>query len=314
MLRAADTVLVSEDTHPLLPALATADVAATIVAVPAGEPAATARAQALLHAAATRYRGVGDLTGRRSRTGGGDHGAAGRPGVRHGCAAAGGGAAARLVGPARRPAARRGRRHGPAALARRLPLGRAADAPQPGRVPRRGVVRGGRGDRDRGRRRRCARSSATCCCRCSSTPGSAQERAEGRGRSTTWPAGIVDKLVAPPPARVRRRRRGHGRAGRGQLGRLKAAEKGRESATDGIPLALPALVLAGKVLARAARAGVSVPLPAAASRPPPRTSWATCCWPSWPRPGQNGLDAEAALRAAVRRHRAAIRAGEGLPT
>ena len=53
VLRAADTVLVSEDTHPLLPALATADVAATIVAVPAGEPAATARAQALLHAAAT---------------------------------------------------------------------------------------------------------------------------------------------------------------------------------------------------------------------------------------------------------------------
>ena len=97
-----------------------------------------------------------------------------------------------------RAAARPRRRDGPAALARRLPVGRGADARVAGRVPRRGGVRDRRGDRDRRRRRACARSSATCCCRWCSTPASR--------RSTTTPwsvddvaAGIVDKLVARHP-------------------------------------------------------------------------------------------------------------------
>ena len=40
---------------------------------------------------------------------------------------------------------------------------------------------------------------------------------------------------------------------------LKAAEKGRGSVLDGIPLALPALALADKTLGRAARVGVTAP-------------------------------------------------------
>ena len=39
---------------------------------------------------------------------------------------------------------------------------------------------------------------------------------------------------------------------------IKAAEKSRQSAMEGIPLGLPALSLAHKVVARAARAGVGV--------------------------------------------------------
>ena len=39
---------------------------------------------------------------------------------------------------------------------------------------------------------------------------------------------------------------------------LKAAEKGRTSAVDGVPVALPALALAGKLVSRARRAGLDV--------------------------------------------------------
>jgi XTP/dITP diphosphohydrolase len=40
--------------------------------------------------------------------------------------------------------------------------------------------------------------------------------------------------------------------------RLKAAEKGRTSAVDGVPVAQPALALAGKLVSRARRAGIDV--------------------------------------------------------
>lgn len=43
--------------------------------------------------------------------------------------------------------------------------------------------------------------------------------------------------------------------------RLKAEEKRRESATDGVPLAQPALSLTAKLISRAERAGVPVPVP-----------------------------------------------------
>ena len=87
---------------------------------------------------------------------------------------------------------------------------------------------------------------------------------------------------------------------------VKGREKpGRGSPFDGIPDALPALLLAAKAQGRARRAGLEVP-PAAADVPPS---------PPWQsedelgdhlfdvvrRAGEQGLDAEAALRAAVRR-------------
>jgi XTP/dITP diphosphohydrolase len=103
--------------------------------------------------------------------------------------------------------------------------------------------------------------------------------------------------------------------------RLKAREKGRASVTDGIPPGLPALVLAAKLLSRSGKGGVVVPLPdSAVSRAGAALQGVA---------GDSGLgevllalvaaarakgwDAETALRAAVRRHRAAIRAAEGLP-
>ncbi len=87
--------------------------------------------------------------------------------------------------------------------------------------------------------------------------------------------------------------------------RTKAAEKRRASAADGVPMNQPALALAAKLTARARAAGLDVPLPA----------------PDAPDPGDRllalaaatdaaGADPEAALRAAARRYRAALRAAE----
>jgi XTP/dITP diphosphohydrolase len=44
--------------------------------------------------------------------------------------------------------------------------------------------------------------------------------------------------------------------------RLKAAEKGRDSAVDGVPMGQPALALAAKLVSRAGRAGLDVEVPA----------------------------------------------------
>ena len=82
---------------------------------------------------------------------------------------------------------------------------------------------------------RCARSSATCCCRSPSTPG--WPRRPTRPWSVDDVAGdLVDKLV---------RRHPHVFAGgsaddlEGTWEALKAAEKGRTSVTEGVPLGSP---------------------------------------------------------------------------
>lgn len=98
---------------------------------------------------------------------------------------------------------------------------------------------------------------------------------------------------------------------------LKAKEKGRESVTDGIPAALPALLLAGKIISRSDR------LP---ERPEfPRIDEAEIIvddlsaeefgdllFALVAQSRSRGIDAEAALRDAVRRRRAEIRTSEGL--
>ncbi|HWH01168.1 MAG TPA: MazG family protein [Pilimelia sp.] len=95
--------------------------------------------------------------------------------------------------------------------------------------------------------------------------------------------------------------------------RIKRAEKPRASVLDGVPRAQPALALAAKVLQRAARAGVEVPLPAAAGPAPE--------YPDEETLGAALLavvagavardqDAEGALRAAALRHADAVRAAE----
>lgn len=99
----------------------------------------------------------------------------------------------------------------------------------------------------------------------------------------------------------------------------KAREKGRESVTDGIPAALPALVYAGKVLARSAALTDRVgPLPASADAAAALSGVDTAdgfgdLLMALVAEGRaRGLDAESATRGAARRRVEAVREAEGL--
>ncbi|GII24145.1 MazG family protein [Planosporangium mesophilum] len=87
--------------------------------------------------------------------------------------------------------------------------------------------------------------------------------------------------------------------------RIKKAEKERGSAMDGIALAQPALSLAAKVLGRAGRAGVEVPLPSGDLGAELLAFVA--------RARAEGLDAEGALRQAALDYADAVRRAEGPP-
>jgi XTP/dITP diphosphohydrolase len=85
--------------------------------------------------------------------------------------------------------------------------------------------------------------------------------------------------------------------------RQKAAEKGRTSAVDGVPMAQPALALSGKLLARARRAGLDV-------RPEPTSDLGERLFAMAREAADAGVDAEAALRQTARAYRDAILAAE----
>ncbi|MGP3952783.1 nucleoside triphosphate pyrophosphohydrolase [Streptomyces sp. 7N604] len=89
--------------------------------------------------------------------------------------------------------------------------------------------------------------------------------------------------------------------------RTKAAEKQRESVTDGIPLGQPALALAAKLAARVRTAGLAVPLPAAGDGGGVGERLLALAV----RAEKEGTDPESALRAAARAYRDAIRTAEG---
>lgn len=110
---------------------------------------------------------------------------------------------------------------------------------------------------------------------------------------------------------------------------LKAQEKSRESVTDGVPTSMPALLLASKLLTRASRGGSptdSVPVTAQEFRevaddamtaaiahvgsPERGVGALLLAIAAWSH--AHGIDAEAALRAEVRRYRADLRRAEGL--
>ncbi|MFG2431498.1 nucleoside triphosphate pyrophosphohydrolase [Streptomyces sp. NPDC048590] len=90
--------------------------------------------------------------------------------------------------------------------------------------------------------------------------------------------------------------------------RTKAIEKQRESVTDGVPLGQPGLALAAKLGSRARAAGLDVPLPEGAAAD--GTGYRLLALAV--RAEEDGIDPEAALRAAARAYRDAIRAAEGL--
>jgi XTP/dITP diphosphohydrolase len=85
---------------------------------------------------------------------------------------------------------------------------------------------------------------------------------------------------------------------------IKRAEKSRESAVDGIALAQPALSLAAKIMQRAERAGLDVPLPQA------EDDLGAALLAIVADARSRGLDAEAALRRAALSYAGAVRAAE----
>ncbi|MFF8728247.1 nucleoside triphosphate pyrophosphohydrolase [Streptomyces sp. NPDC015171] len=87
--------------------------------------------------------------------------------------------------------------------------------------------------------------------------------------------------------------------------RTKAEEKQRSSVTDGVPLGQPGLALAAKLASRTRTAGLAVPLPQGEGIGYELLALAA-------RAEADGVDPEAALRAAARAYRDAIRAAEGL--
>ncbi|MEE1755915.1 nucleoside triphosphate pyrophosphohydrolase [Streptomyces sp. SP18CS02] len=86
--------------------------------------------------------------------------------------------------------------------------------------------------------------------------------------------------------------------------RTKAIEKQRDSVTDGVPLGQPGLALAAKLAGRARGAGLDVELPPGEGMGYRLLALAV-------RAEAEGVDPEAALRAAGRAYRDAIRAAEG---
>ena len=99
---------------------------------------------------------------------------------------------------------------------------------------------------------------------------------------------------------------------------IKAEEKGRESVTDGIPSALPALVHAGKVLSRSKTLEALPKLAATASATRAMAgvtddeAFGNLLLAMVAVGRERGLDAETALRRASRRRVAEIREAEGL--
>ncbi|MER7121752.1 nucleoside triphosphate pyrophosphohydrolase [Streptomyces goshikiensis] len=89
--------------------------------------------------------------------------------------------------------------------------------------------------------------------------------------------------------------------------RTKAVEKQRESVTDGIPLGQPGLALAAKLAGRARAGALAVELPRGEGIGYELLELAA-------RAEEAGDDPEAALRAAARAYRDAIRAAEGVAT
>lgn len=105
---------------------------------------------------------------------------------------------------------------------------------------------------------------------------------------------------------------------------LKAAEKGRSSVVEGVPLAQPALALAGKLMSRAEKAGLDVPVVEPDVAVGGKTGrdeavldeagLGDLLLGAVALARRSGIDAEAALRAAARRYRDRITAAEkGIP-
>lgn len=95
---------------------------------------------------------------------------------------------------------------------------------------------------------------------------------------------------------------------------LKAYEKGRTSALDGVPMGQPALLLAAKLIHRANSHGIEVSIPEQISFEEPITqeSVGELLLRVVALATKNGIDAEAALRGAARKYAVQVKASEQL--
>ena len=94
--------------------------------------------------------------------------------------------------------------------------------------------------------------------------------------------------------------------------RLKAAEKGRTSAVDGVPMGQPALLLAAKLMHRASRHGVEISVSdeITIGKEITAESVGELLLRVVALADRNGIDAEAALRSAARRYAEQVKAVE----
>jgi len=112
-------------------------------------------------------------------------------------------------------------------------------------------------------------------------------------------ADLVDKLVRRHPHVFADALAGDAEALNETWERQKVTEKGRTSATDGVPLAQPALALAAKLVARAARTGLAV-------TPAPTADLGERLFALVREAVAAGVDPESALRETARAYRAAM--------
>ncbi|WP_309235387.1 nucleoside triphosphate pyrophosphohydrolase [Streptomyces sp. TRM64462] len=117
-------------------------------------------------------------------------------------------------------------------------------------------------------------------------------------------AGLVDKLIHRHPHVFGDERAETPEEVKEHWLRTKAAEKQRTSITDGIPLGQPGLALAAKLASRVRNAALEVPLPQGQGVGYELLAMAV-------RAEAEGVDPEAALRAAARTYRDTIRTTEG---
>ncbi len=118
--------------------------------------------------------------------------------------------------------------------------------------------------------------------------------------------GIVDKLIQRHPHVFGDAEAADAAWVEGRWEEMKRAEKGRTSALDGIPNALPALLLATKTIKRATGAGVAPAVPPV----DPALPVGELLLAVVDRARTEGLDPEQELRDAVRRYADSVRANE----
>ncbi|QOC93642.1 nucleoside triphosphate pyrophosphohydrolase [Micromonospora craniellae] len=122
--------------------------------------------------------------------------------------------------------------------------------------------------------------------------------------------GLVDKMVRRNPHVFADAQAGSLEEITASWERIKQAEKSRDSVLDGIAVSQPALALAAKILERATRAGLGVPLPSPQAQPDAEAVLGTALLTAVSEARDAGLDPETALRRATLAHAEAIREAE----